>query len=161
MRETRRTIAAMLALCFLVFMSMASAPVSATQCLACSILVEVDFTYTGPAAYKWEGTIYGDLDGTIVLLGEPPTFTGVDAIEHFSESFTITLNDGTEIKGSEKGIFNMRTSNAVANGEITYVLNGGAEDWTWLVGYQVHYSGVVYLDLWCFFGEYLAMPSEA
>jgi hypothetical protein len=142
-------------------MSMASAPVSATRCLSCSIFVAVDFQYPGPAAYKWEGNLYGDLDGTIVLLGEPPTFTGADAIEHYRESFTVTLNDGTEIKGIEKGIFNMRTSNAVANGEITEVLNGGAEDWTWLVGYQVHYSGVVYLDIWCFFGEFSAMPSKS
>lgn len=138
---------------------MSAVPVSATECLSCSLFVELNLDYSGPAVYEWAGDLYGDLDGKIVIHGEPPTFTGKDdAIEHFYESFTITLNDGTEIKGSEKGIFNIGTSKAIANGEITEVLNDDAGNWAWLVGYQVHLSGVVYLDVLCFIGEYLVMP---
>lgn len=151
----------MFALCISAFMSMSAVPVSATQCLSCSLYVELNLEYTGPAAYEWAGNLYGDLTGTIVIHGEPPTFTGAGSIEHFAESFTITTDDGTEIVGSEMGIFNLHTSKAVANGEITGVSGANAANWEWLVGSQVHLSGVVNLYVLCFVGEYSIMPSEA
>lgn len=102
--------------------------------------------------FGWTGTLVGDITGTIEIIELPATFTGVMPIEHFNEEFTITMADGTVIKGVERGTFNLATFTAVANGEITEVSPG---KWRWLVGYQTHLTGVADLtvDPWHFSAE--------
>jgi hypothetical protein len=137
------------------FMWMSSVPVSAPPPYLVSQM-EVDLV-ADPLG--WTGTLVGDITGTIEILELPATFTGMMPIEHFNEEFTITMTDRTVIKGVETGTFNLATFTAVANGEITEVSSG---KWRWLVGYQIHLTGVADLtvDPWHFSAEirFMEMP---
>lgn len=150
--QTSKILVAAFALCISMFVSMSSVSVSADPRLVC--YMEVDLVQN---PLGWTGTIEGDLNGEIVIVENPATFTG--AIEHFDESFTMTLSDGTVIEGGDAGIFNLKTFKAVANGEISWV---SSVNWEWLVGYKVHLSGVGDLSVepWHFSGTLTMMPTE-
>ena len=101
--------------------------------LVCTM--EMDVVWATPP--YWEGTIAGDITGTIVFVEQPATFPGMT--EHFSELFTITTTDGVVIKGSDTGVYNLNMFKFRANGVITEV---SSPDWQWLVGYGLHEMGM-------------------
>jgi hypothetical protein len=107
------------ALAFVLFLScLLLAPLAAARIaepndpLRCELLMKVFWT-TPP---HWEGTVAGDIEGTIFVYELPPSFPG--KTEHFSETFVITTSDGT-IEGFDNGVWNFMTFKWRANGQVT------------------------------------------
>jgi len=135
--KTRRMIVAALVTCMFVFVSTLSVPsVRANSCdekrLEC--VMEADVVWATPP--YWQGTITGDITGSIIIMENPATFPG--QTEHFDESFTITTVDGVVIKGYDLGVYNLKMFKFRANGAITEV---SSPAWEFLVGYMMHFSG--------------------
>lgn len=103
--------------------------------------------FTDPSIPIWEGTISGDIDGTMIFwatgpdpakdLGNPPDFFW--RVHFFTEKWNITDEDGDMILGIDKG--NTVSSNWKfrMNGEVT-VATGKYKD---LVGHKVHMHGQI------------------
>ena len=139
MRRARKLILASLVACMFALMSMLSVPAVAAQSdepepLKCAM--EIDVFWTTPA--HWEGTIIGDIEGSIEFWEGPASAVGM--VLHFTEDFTIVTKDGAVITGYEKGVYNLNTFKFRANGFVTDV-TPATSDWAYLVGYTFHEIG--------------------
>ena len=135
--STRRMIVATLVICMFTFVSTLSVPAARANSddekpLRC--VMEADVVWATPP--YWQGTLTGDISGSIIIMENPATFPG--QTEHFDESFTITTTDGVVIKGYDLGVYNLKTFKFRANGGITEV---SSPAWEFLVGYEMHFSG--------------------
>jgi len=120
-------------LAFALFLGcMLIAPISAqpNKPLKCELTMNVIWL---PVPH-WEGTVTGDIVGTVTVNELPPSFPG--KTEHFSETFEIVTADGV-IRGLDDGVWNMKTYKWRANGYITEATG----IWTGLVGCHVHEMG--------------------
>jgi hypothetical protein len=86
------------------------------------------------ANMKWDGTITGDIEGSITIFKEGATFPG--KTEHFNETWVIQTDSGS-ISGFDNGVWNFKNFKWVANGQVT----AATGSWTYLVGCNMHYSG--------------------
>jgi len=135
--KTRKMAIAVLVTCMLAFVSALSMPAVRAdeddeRPLMCAL--ELDVVWATPP--YWQGTVTGDIAGSMLIMENPATFPGMT--EHFDESFTITTTDGVVIKGWDLGVYNLNMFKFRANGMISEV---SSPDWQWLVGYQLHFSG--------------------
>jgi hypothetical protein len=94
--------------------------------------LEMDLFWTTPL--HWEGTVTGDIVGTITVTELPPSFPG--KTEHFSEIFEIVTANGL-IRGVDEGVWNMKTYKWRANGQVTEATG----IWADLVGCHLHEMG--------------------
>lgn len=134
----RRLMFASLVAGMFTLMSMLSVPTvtaDSDETLKCTM--EIDVFWTTPA--HWEGTIAGDIDGSIEFWENPAKLVGV--LDIFSEDFTIVTDDGTTITGYDVGVYNFKTLKFRANGLVTEV-TPATSDWAYLVGYHFHEMGV-------------------
>ncbi len=122
----------------LVPVPIASATVDDT--LKCELYIELNWDWVGfggSSPYTWIGTVQGDINGEIFIsLARMPDFFG--KTEHFYEIWVIETDDGETITGYDEGVWRFANYKWVANGEVT----GATGDWAYLVGYNMHYSGV-------------------
>jgi hypothetical protein len=134
--RVKKLLFASLAACMLASMSMLSVPAVAAdsdESLICEM--EIDVFWTIPA--HWEGTITGDVEGSIEFWEVSAKVVGV--VDHFSEDFTIVI-DGTTITGYDTGVYTFNTLKFRANGFVTDV-TPSTSDWAYLVGYKFHEMG--------------------
>ena len=117
-------------------MSMMSVPAAANWSdepapLRCTIEISIDLT---AADAHWEGTISGDIVGTIQLWEHPNIVVG--KIMHYFEDFIITT-DGGVIKGFEQGIWSFPTLKFRSVGCVA----DATGDWAYLEGYRTLQMG--------------------
>jgi len=103
--------------------------------------------FTNPNEPIWEGTISGEIDGTMVFwatgpipskdLGHPPGFSW--QVHFFTEYWEITDEDGDMIAGIDNGNTGYSNWKFRMNGEVT-VATGKYVD---LVGHRVHMHGQI------------------
>jgi len=119
-----------------VLVPMGSATVDDT--LKCELYIELNWDwFIGESPYTWIGTVQGDINGDIFIsLARLPDFFG--KTEHFYEIWVIETDDGETITGYDEGVWRFANYKWVANGEVT----GATGDYEYLVGYNMHYSGV-------------------
>ncbi len=79
----------------------------------------------------WEGTVKGDIRGTLELYESPANFVE-GGLEYFFEDFIITTAKGV-IQGTDAGVYDLTTSDFWAHGQVTEA----SGHWTFLVGYTL------------------------
>ena len=126
-----KAIAALVLALFLVSIFVESAIAEPMKPLRCELEMDVDW-----ANMKWDGTITGDIEGSITVFEEPgATFSG--KTEFFHETWIIETKYGS-ISGFDKGVWSFKNFKWVANGEVT----SATGSWTHLVGCKMRYSGM-------------------
>ena len=125
-----KLITAMTLALFLAGILIAPAAAQPMKPLRCE--VEMQLFWTTPL--HWEGTVTGDMEGTITVTELPASFPG--KTEHFSETFEIVTANGL-IRGVDEGVWNMKTYKWRANGQVTEATG----IWADLVGCHVHEMG--------------------
>jgi hypothetical protein len=90
------------------------APVAAQPHKPLNCELQMNLFWTTPL--HWEGSVTGDVEGTITVTELPPSFPG--KTEHFSETFEIATADGL-IRGVDKGVWSFVTFKWRAVGQIT------------------------------------------
>jgi hypothetical protein len=128
--KTKLITTIMLAL-FLGGMLMATAAAQPNKPLRCELTM--DLFWTDPL--HWEGTVTGDISGTIVVTEGMPRFPG--KTEHFFETFVITIGEDT-IEGFDEGVWSFQTFKWRAQGRVTRATG----IWADLVGCKVHEIGM-------------------
>jgi len=137
-RRVRKLMFATLVACMLALMSMLSVPAVASKSaepepLICTI--EITFNANLPNPH-WEGTIAGDVEGTLQLWENWSEMFLPGATEHYFEDFVITIGED-QIKGIDKGVWNFGTYKFRYNGMVT----DATGDWEYLEEYRVHGMG--------------------
>lgn len=115
---------------FLAGMLMATAAAQPKKPLRCE--VSIDLVWATPL--YWEGTITGDIVGTITIYENPPSFRG--HTEHFSETWVIATDSGN-ICGFDEGVWTFSNLKWVANGWVTTATGS----WAYLANCKFQYSG--------------------
>jgi len=130
----RKMLSAALLMCtvaLLSALSMAAVSAQPNKPLRCEMEMTVFWT-TPP---HWEGTVTGDIVGSIIVTEGTPSFPG--KTEHFAETFVITTVGGDTIEGFDEGVWSFKTFFWVANGRVT----DATGRWAYLVGSQVQEIG--------------------
>lgn len=83
----------------------------------------------------WEGTITGDITGTIYVTEMEPNFPGIT--EHYFETWDITTNEGT-ITIYQKGVWSFKSFEFKSNGYVTAATGA----WEFLLESTAHARGV-------------------
>jgi hypothetical protein len=134
MRMKAKVIAALVVAVFLGGLLMASTArariAESMEPLGCTVEMDVDW-----ANMKWDGTITGDIMGSITVFEMPgASFPG--KTEHFHETWLIETDSGS-ISGFDDGVWSFVNFKWVANGRVT----GATGSWTSLIGCKMRYSG--------------------
>ena len=136
----RKLISASLVVCMLALMSVLSVPAVAGPCcddpLPLECTIEITFNANLPDPH-WEGTIAGDVEGTLQLWEQWPEIFFAGATEHYFEDSVIHVGDDY-IKGSDQGVWNFGTLKFSYTGSVT----DATGDWSYLVGWNMHGKGV-------------------
>jgi len=98
--------------------------------IRCELEMDVDW-----ANMKWDGTIDGDIEGSITVFEMGASFPG--KTEMFHETWVIETDSGS-IWGFDNGVWSFVNFRWVANGRVT----AATGSWTYLVGAEMHYSGI-------------------
>ena len=135
----RKLLSASLVACMFALMPMLSVPAVADESdepapLRCTIDISVDTTAVD---VHWEGTISGDIVGTIQLWEHPDNYV-VGKVMHYFEDFIITTTDGDVIQGFEQGIWNFPTLKFRSVGCVA----DATGDWEHLEGYRTLQMGI-------------------
>ena len=142
----RTAIATVIVVCMFGLMSVLSVPsVSANEDdedkLACSLEISIDLSVppSGPPNGRhWQGSISGDIEGTIQLWPRPSESYNVGAVRHYVEDFVITTTSEDVVKGYESGVWTSANLKFRSNGMVT----DATGDFAYLVGYETHQMGV-------------------
>jgi N-acetylneuraminic acid mutarotase len=97
--------------------------------LGCELEMDVDW-----ANMKWDGTIDGDIEGSITVFEMGASFPG--KTEMFHETWVIVTDSGS-ISGFDDGVWSFVNFKWVANGRVT----AATGSWAYLVGCNMRYSG--------------------
>lgn len=98
--------------------------------IRCELEMDVDW-----ANMKWDGTIAGDIDGSITIFEMGASFPG--KTEMFHETWVIGTDSGS-ISGYDDGVWSFVNFRWVANGRVT----AATGSWAYLVGAHMYYSGI-------------------
>ena len=134
MRMKTKMITTMMLALFLTGMSMApvmARPQGDGHVLRCEFEMQVFWT-TPP---HWEGTITGDITGTVYITEMEPKFPGIT--EHYFETWDITTNEGT-ITIYQKGVWSFKSFEFRSNGWVT----AATGTWEFLLKSTAHVYGV-------------------
>jgi hypothetical protein len=129
MKMKVKAIAALVFVLFLGAILMAPAWARPMKLLRCSLEMDVDWAHG-----KWDGTLTGDIVGSITIYEEGATLPG--KTEHFHETWVIVTDSGS-ISGFDEGVWSFVNFKWVANGGVT----AATGDWAGLVGCNMRYSG--------------------
>jgi len=132
-----KTLLTSLAACLFAFLSTFSMPAVSGKTLKLEHYIEVNWLFfVGQSPCLWEGTVSGDINGTICIASTNATF--LPNLQKFSEHWKITTIGGYEIEGDDSGVWVFSNRKWVANGIVT----NATGPWEYLIGYDMHYSGV-------------------
>lgn len=128
----RKLFAATLAICMFALLVVSVPQVSADSAAdeAGVILVSyAEMSFDIPPGY-WQGTLTGDVRGTLAVYEQPENFVD-GGTEYFFEAFTITTERGV-IQGVDEGVYDLATGEFWAHGRVTE----GTGHWTFLADYK-------------------------
>ena len=119
------------------FLSTFSMPAVSEETLKFEHYLEVNWLFfVGGSPCLWEGSVSGDVNGTICIAMTEASF--LPKVEKFSETWVIETSEGDVIEGSDKGVWVFANMKWVGNGIVT----NATGPWEYLIGYDMHYSGV-------------------
>jgi hypothetical protein len=129
MRMKARAIAALVLALFLGGILIAPTWAQPMKPLRCALEMDVDWVHG-----KWDGSLTGDIAGSITIFEEGATLPG--KTEHFRETWIIETAYGS-ISGFDEGVWSFVNFKWVANGGVT----AATGDWAYLVGCNMRYRG--------------------